>query len=89
MPSVTMNPEAVKAAIRIKHGSMEAFAATAGLKSQAVRDFLRGQSARAKPAVAELLGVDPDHLVLSTDSTNVEIGNTSEDGAHRLNAEAR
>ena len=62
MPSVMVHPETAKAAIRIKHGTVEAFATFAGLKPQAVRDFLRGTSGRARPAVAELLGIDPDHL---------------------------
>lgn len=87
--SVVMHREAVKAAIRIKHGSLAAFADAHELTTQSVRDLLRGQSNRAKASVAKLLGVNPDQLVITTHSTNVEGSSSSRRPSHRLNAEAR
>lgn len=87
--SVTIHREKVKAAIRIKHGSLEAFAEANDLTSQSVRDLLRGQSNRAKAAVANLLGVQPDQLVITKQSTNVEASSTGKAASHRLIAEAR
>lgn len=89
MGEVTMHPEAVKAAIRMKHGTIEEFAAVSGVKAQAVRDFLRGTSKRAKSVVADLLEINPDHLIVSRDSTKVELSSTVGSAPHRLNAEAR
>lgn len=89
MSSVIMHPEAVKAVIRMRHGTLAAFAAVHRLKADAVRDTLRGTSSTAKPHVAELLGVDPDHLVISKDSTNAESDSKLEPAPHSLNAVAR
>jgi lambda repressor-like predicted transcriptional regulator len=89
MSSVTMHPEAVKAAIRMRHGTLAAFAAHNRLEAQAVRDLLRGMSSTAKPFVAALLGVEPDQLSISRDSTDVEAHSKSLGAPHRLNAEAR
>ncbi|CAN5453634.1 hypothetical protein BH09PSE4_BH09PSE4_13810 [soil metagenome] len=86
MSSVTMHPEAVKAAIRMRHGTLAAFAALHRLEAQAVRDLLRGMSTTAKPHVAALLGVDPEHLVISRDSTVVESNSKRAKPAHRQNA---
>jgi len=84
-----MHPEVVKAAIRMRHGTMAAFAAVHGFEAQAVRDCLRGSSSTAKPAVAELLGVKPDQLVISRDSTNASNDSDTDGATHRLIAEAR
>lgn len=89
MSSLTMHPEAVKAAIRMRHGTLAAFAAIHKLEAQAVRDLLRGMSTTAKPHVAELLGVEADQLVISRNSTGVESLSKTQPSAHRLNAEAR
>jgi lambda repressor-like predicted transcriptional regulator len=89
MPLVTMHPEAVKAAIRMQHGTLAAFAASNRLSAQAVRDLLRGMSSTAKPHVAALLGIDPDQLVISRDSTLVEAHSKASVTSHCLNAEAR
>ncbi|MHA3840422.1 helix-turn-helix domain-containing protein [Sphingomonas aestuarii] len=86
MSIVTLHREVVKAEIRIKHGSIEAFADANNLKSQVVRDLLRGQSAAAKQAVADLLGVDADQLVIVRDSTHVERSSKRKSRPHRLNA---
>lgn len=83
-----MHPEAVKAAIRIKYGTLAAFAAAHKLEAQQVRDLLRGMSSAAKPAVAALLGIAPDQLVISRDSTLVEAHSKLAASPHRLNAEA-
>jgi lambda repressor-like predicted transcriptional regulator len=89
MSVVTLHREVVKAEIRMRHGSIEAFAEAHGLKSQVVRDLLRGQSAAAKEAVADLLGVDAEHLIITRDSTHVERSSTTGKRSHRLNAGAR
>ncbi len=89
MSSVTMHPEAVKAAIRMRHGTLTAFAGVHRLKAQAVRDLLRGMSSTAKPHVAELLGVAPDQLVISQDSTDVEGNSKALVPLHSLNAEGK
>lgn len=89
MSLVTMHPEAVKAAIRMRHGTLAAFAASNRLSAQAVRDLLRGMSSTAKPHVAALLGVDPDHLMISRDSTLVEVNSKPSSVLHCLNGEAR
>jgi lambda repressor-like predicted transcriptional regulator len=81
--------EDVKAAIRIKHGSLESFADAHDLTSQSVRDLLRGKSNRAKAHVASLLGVDPDQLTITDHSTDVDSSSTGSNASHRLNAAAR
>ena len=89
MPSVTMHPERVKAEIRLRHGSLVAFAALHRLEAQAVRDCLRGTSNTAKPHVAELLGIEPDQLVISRTPVVEETNSKPDDASHRLSAEAR
>lgn len=89
MSSVTMHPEAVKAAIRMRHGTLAAFAATHGLEAHVVRDLLRGMSSTAKPVVADLLGVTADQLVISRDSTDVEGDSKLDALPHALIAGAR
>ena len=80
--------EDVKAAIRKHHGTLEAFQQANGLKGQAVRDFLRGKSSAARSAVAKLLGVDPDHLVVTSERVP-DCGTSSESAsAHGLNSKA-
>ena len=87
--SVIMHPEAVKSAIRMKHGTLVAFAALHRLEVQAVRDCLRGTSSTAKPHVAALLGIDAGQLVISRDSTNVELHSSGEAPPERLISVAR
>lgn len=89
MSLVSMHPERVKAAIRMRHGTLAAFAAAHRLEAQAVRDLLRGMSSTAKPHVAELLGVNADQLVISRDSTDVEFNSSARASTHRLNATVR
>jgi len=62
---------------------MEAFAAAKQVKSQLIRDCLRGQSGVAHRIIAEALGLDPDHLVISR-STNVEVHSKAGSASHRL-----
>ena len=73
----------------MRYGTMERFADQRGLKSQAVRDFLRGTSSTAKDAVAKELGIDPVHFELSHNSTNVDAVSKARTITHRQNAEAR
>lgn len=84
-----INREQIKGVIRIRYGSMAAFASEHGLKAQQVRDCLRKLSTAAKPAIAELLGIDPDHLEITLDSPFVELASSKAGRAHRLNAGAR
>lgn len=84
-----MHPEAVKAAIRIKYGSVRAFAAKRGLTRDSVVDLLRGKSTTAKEAVAEVLGVDPVHLEITTKSANAELVSTDDLPAHPLSEVAK
>ncbi|MEO7688778.1 MAG: helix-turn-helix domain-containing protein [Sphingomonas sp.] len=84
-----MHPEAVKAAIRMQHGTLAAFAAKHRLEAQAVRDLLRGTSSTAKALVAEMLGVEPDQLIISKDSTDVDGDSKPAAAAHSLIAAAR
>lgn len=86
---ITVHPEEVKAKIRIAFGSFAVFAEAHGLNDQQIRDCLRGMSVTAKPAIAELLGVDPDQLHISRNSTAVESASSKPAAPHRLNAEAR
>ena len=69
MGQVTVHREDVKALLRKRYGSIEAFQAAHGLVGQQVRDLLRGKSNRALVAVAGEFGVEPDHLSI----TNEEI----------------
>jgi lambda repressor-like predicted transcriptional regulator len=89
MSVTTLHPEEVRARLRIVHGSLEAFADSQGIKSQVVRDLLRGQSSTAHAIVAEALGLEPDQLKISRRSTIVERHSNGGAKAHRLNAEAR
>lgn len=84
--SVVIHREHVKAAIRVRHGSLEAFAEAADLKSQQVRDTLRGTSSSAIAAIATLLGTDAHHLKIVRGSTMVEGDNTPRSAPHRLNS---
>ena len=87
--SVTLEPERVKAEIRIKCGTLVRFAGENGLAEHQVRDFLRHRSSTAKAAVAQLLGIDPDHLVLSRSVPVRGLDTASVDDAHGLCAEAK
>lgn len=85
-----MHREDVKAFLRKRFGSLEAFAAANGLLPQQVRDLLRGKSSAAKAAVAAELGIDPDHFVISSAPVPIcGIGSSEEGHAHRLNAVAK
>ena len=89
MTMVMMHRETVKAAIRMKFGSIRAFADANELSAQGVRDLLRGTSSTAKDTVAKLLNVDPDHLVITRGSPFVESSSNASTVAHRLIAGAR
>ena len=75
MTKTVMHKEDVKAVLRKRYGSLEAFATARGVKSQAVRDLLRGKARGAVAEVAKELGLKPDQLKISqgpdcgTDST--------------------
>lgn len=86
---VTLHPETVKAALRVRYGALTIFAAKHGLKAQAVRDTLRGMSTTAIPQMAAELGIPADQLIISRDSTDVELHSSADASPHRLNAEAR
>lgn len=87
--SVTLHPERVKAEIRMRCGTLVRFAEANGLNEEQVRDYLRGRSGTARPAVAKLLGIDPEHLVLSRSVPVRGVDTANADTAHGLCAEAK
>lgn len=89
MSELSLHPQMVRGILRMRYGTMEKFSRANGLKPYALRDFLRGQSTTAKPAVAKELGVQPDQLTVSTNSTNVEFDSRAVKRKHRLKVEAR
>lgn len=76
---VTFHREDVKAVLRKRYGSAEAFQEAKGLSGQQVRDFLRGRSSKALPAIAAELGVEPNQLIV-TDGTSPVCGNGDNEG---------
>lgn len=89
MSEVSLHPEAVRGILRMRYGTMEKFSRESGLKPYALRDFLRGQSSTAKPAVAKELGVKPDQLTVSKNSTNVDFDSRASGRKHRQKAGVR
>jgi len=86
----TIHREDVKAVLRKRYGSIENYAMLTGIESQAVRDLLRGKSNAAKAAIAEELGVEADHLIItSANVPNCGAHTKSRRGAHRQNAGAK
>ncbi len=86
--TISIHREDVKALLRKRYGSIEAFQALRGLSGQQVRDLFRGKSSKALPAVAQELGVEADHLVIATGEIPVcgEGHNNPAVNAHRLSA---
>lgn len=89
MSVVSLHPHYVRGILRMRYGTMEKFSQSHGLKQYALRDFLRGRSSTAKAAVAQELGVKPDQLTISENSTNVELHSRRAKRSHRQNAEVR
>ncbi|QNG47386.1 helix-turn-helix domain-containing protein [Sphingobium yanoikuyae] len=89
MSDLSLHPDVVRGILRMRYGTMDKFSQACGLKPYALRDFLRGQSSTAKHAVAKELGVKPDQLTVSKNSTNVEFNSRPSKRRHRQNAEAR
>ncbi|MDX1966579.1 MAG: helix-turn-helix domain-containing protein [Planctomycetaceae bacterium] len=89
MGGTAIHREDVKALLRKRYGSIEAFQDARGLTGQQVRDLLRGKSNAAKAAVAEELEISPDHLVITT-GTLPKRGthNTRSRATHRLSEAA-
>lgn len=87
--SVTLHPERVKAEIRMRCGTLVRFAEANGLNEEQVRDYLRGRSGTARAAVAKLLDVDPEHLILSRAVPVRGVVTANEDAAHGLSAGAK
>lgn len=79
--------EEVKAAIRMKFGSVLAFANASGLKGEQVRDTLRGKSSRAMSAIASLLDIDVDHLTITGDSLFRETDSSPANATEHLKRE--
>lgn len=86
--SVTLHPEQVKAEIRMRFKTLGKFAEASGLTEEQVRDYLRCKSNAARGAVADLLGIDPDHLNLSRTVPKRGIVSAVVEAAHRQNAGA-
>ncbi|NML88382.1 transcriptional regulator [Sphingobium sp. TB-6] len=89
MSAVSLHPHVVRGILRMRYGTMGKFSQSHGLNEYQLRDFLRGRSSTAKEVVAQELGIDPDQLTISTDSTNVEFHSRRSKRSHRQNAEAR
>lgn len=85
--STTVHREDVKALLRKRYGSIEAFQELKSLTRQAVRDLLRGKSNAAKAAVANEFGVEPEHLEITSGPVPLCGGhNKDEREAHCLSA---
>ncbi len=86
----TFHREDIKAELRKRYGTLGAFQEAFGLKGQAVRDLLRGKSNAARAAVANVMGVDPAHLKITTAQVPLCGRHTSARRArHRLNGGAK
>jgi len=85
MSEAVFHPEQVRAILRMRYSTLENFAAAKGIKSQSVRDFLRGKSRSAVKYIEQELGVEPGHLKLSKESTNVDTDTKQSGRVHRLN----
>ena len=87
--SVTLvHPEDIRAELRKRHGTVNAFALARGVKPQAIADFLRGRT--SKPVariIADELGLDEVHVGVPQSMNMDDSADVA--GAHRLNAEAR
>lgn len=90
-PATTViHREDVKALLRKRYGSLEAFQHASGLDGQQVRDLLRGKSMKARAAVARELGVDPDQLVITSGEVPVcGAHSNTHAGTHRQNGGAQ
>lgn len=67
MATIKVHKEDVKAELRKRYGSLEAAQSAMGFSGWKLRDLLRGRmSKRVHDAVARELGVNPDHLVITT-----------------------
>ena len=90
MQATQFHREDIKALLRKRYGSVEAFQEACGLDGQQVRDLLRGKSNKARAAVAHELGVDPDQLVITSEEVPVcgKHSNTHA-AAHRLSGAAK
>lgn len=89
MMNTTKHREEVKAMLRMRYGSIEAFQNAKELGSQAVRDLLRGKSKTAHEAVAAEFGVDPDHFIITQEVVPVCGHSNTHAAAHRQNAGAK
>lgn len=70
-------------------GTLRQFAEDRGLNEQQVRDYLRLRSGTAHIAVATLLGIDPDHFILSRDVPFRGLDTAIVDGSQHKNAGAK
>lgn len=77
-----LHKEEVKAKLRMKYGSMRAFAHAHGVSDQLVKDFLRGQSGTIGPVVLSEIGFDPRHHTISIESTLVVIRKRNPTNVH-------
>lgn len=88
MAHTEIHREDLKALLRKRYGSLEAFQLRKGLTGQQVRDLLRGKSSAALAAVAAELNIDPDHLTITTGLVPTCGNSPSSEptSAHRLSA---
>ncbi len=92
MPPPQLHREHIKAAIRVKYGSLEAFERAKSLPHHSVTEVLRGRSIRrAAEAIAQELRIEvstlwPGRLGKAADESNMLDGSTTQQTRHRLSA---
>lgn len=88
LATTTLHREEIKAQLRMRFGTIEAFEQARHLPARSVKDVLRGRAVRrTAEAIADELGV-PLQAVSSRyeDQSPEGDNNGNEDGPHRLNS---
>lgn len=89
MGTHAVHKEDIKALLRKRYGSIGAFQKARGLVGQQVRDLMRGKSNAAREAIADELGIDPQHLVIITTIPIAGIDSSVNAPVHRLSVAAK
>lgn len=83
----TLHREDIKAILRKRHGTMQAFADACGLKSQAIADFLRG---RTSAHVADLVEAELRDAAQEDGFESMKLDGSNDDPVmHSINAGVR
>jgi lambda repressor-like predicted transcriptional regulator len=86
----SLHPEEIKAAIRMRFGSLRAFEEAKGLPDQSTRDVLRGRAVRRTAlAISETVGIPLDDLFPGRFLSHIRDNNAVATIPHRINAGAR